>query len=299
MHEKPKVIAILGPTASGKSALGVSLGQAFSGEVISADSRQVYRELDIGTAKITSKEMAGIPHHLIDIIDPTKQYSAYQFQSDATKCITEIQARNNVPIIVGGTFFYVDLLRGQRGTAAAPADPVLRATLEQKTLPELQAELVALDPDTYASIDTKNPRRLIRAIEVIRTIGQLPPPAIIETPYDWLVIGLSVNKETLRARYRTRATSWLQTGFLEEINQLLAAGVTTARLQEIGFEYTLGLSLLKQEITEIEFIDRFEQKNWQYAKRQLTWLKRDQEIHWCKPEEIDHITKIVTAFLHN
>ena len=299
MQKKPKVIAVLGPTASGKTALGISLAHTFSGEVISADSRQVYRGLDIGTAKITQGEMAGIPHHLIDIIAPTKQYDAYQFQTDSTKCITEIHTRGNLPIIVGGTFFYIDLLRGRQGTAAAPADPNLRAKLEENTLPELIAALTELDPTVLATIDQQNPRRLIRAIEVLSTLGSRGSAHKTPSPYDWLVIGLTVDKETLRARYRARATAWLIQGFLAEIKRLLESGITPARLQEIGFEYTLGLDLLKKRITEAEFIDRFEQKNWQYAKRQQTWLKRDEEIKWFMPEETKQIKETVEQFLHN
>lgn len=299
MGKKPKVIVVLGPTASGKTALGVSLAKALSGEVISADSRQVYQGLDIGTAKITLAEMNGVPHHLIDIISPADQYDAYQFKTDATKCVTEIHTRGKLPIIVGGTFFYVDLLRGRQGTATAPADPNLRAKLEEKTLPELIAVLAELDPTVLATIDQQNPRRLIRAIEIISTLGTRPSAQKAPSSYDWLVIGLKVDKETLRARYRARATAWLIQGFLAEIKHLLESGLTPARLQEIGFEYTLGLELLERRITETEFIDRFEQKNWQYAKRQQTWLKRDEEIKWFIPEETKQIKETVEQFLHN
>jgi tRNA dimethylallyltransferase len=299
IQKKPKVIAVLGPTASGKTALGIFLAKAFSGEVISADSRQVYQGLDIGTAKVTKEEMSGVPHHLIDIIAPTKQYDAYQFQTDATKSVTEIHTRGNVPIIVGGTFFYVDLLRGRQGTAAAPADPALRARLEEKTPPELVAMLDALDPNVLTTIDQQNPRRLIRAIEVISTLGTRPSAQKAPASYDWLVIGLKVDKETLRTRYRARAMAWLSQGFLAEIENLLESGITPARLQEIGFEYTLGLDLLERRISETEFIDRFEQKNWQYAKRQQTWLKRDEEIKWFIPEETKQIKEAVAQFLHN
>ena len=149
------------------------------------------------------------------------------------------------------------------------------------------------------TLEIENPRRLMRAIEILEALGHIPKPTVVESPYDWLIIGLSIEKEELRSRYRTRAISWLEVGFLDEISTLLKKGVSEARLQEIGFEYTLGLSLLKGEITEAEFIDRFEQKNWQYAKRQLLWLKRDSDIKWFKPEQRTDIFTTVESFLHN
>ncbi len=299
MEKKPKIIAILGATASGKSALGVALTQEFSGEIVSADSRQVYRGLDIGTAKITPLEMAGVTHHLIDVADLSRHYTAFDFQMEAIATLSDISTRGHLPIVVGGTFFYTDLLRGRTGTAKVVADADLRQELGQKTLPELVDLLSELDPDSLATIDTLNPRRLIRAIEVVKTLGTRPKAEKLDSPYDWLVIGLSVDKTTLRTRYRARATNWLANGFLAEVEGLLRQGIDLARLQEIGFEYTLGLDLLKHRITEAEFIDRFEQKNWQYAKRQLTWLKRDETICWFKPEATAEIFASVRQFLHN
>ncbi|MEZ4195268.1 MAG: tRNA (adenosine(37)-N6)-dimethylallyltransferase MiaA [Candidatus Paceibacterota bacterium] len=296
---KPKIVAIVGATASGKTSLSIDLAKEFSGEIISADSRQVYKELDIGTAKVTQEEMSGVPHHLIDVVNVDTVFTAHDFKTLANQAITDIQSRNKLPIIVGGTFFYLDQLRGTSGVADVEPNPELRAELEQLSLEELRTRVATFDRTLLETLEIENPRRLMRAIEILEALGHIPKPTVVESPYDWLIIGLSVEKEELRSRYRTRATSWLEVGFLDEISTLLKKGVSEARLQEIGFEYTLGLSLLKGEITETEFIDKFEQKNWQYAKRQLLWLKRDSDIKWFKPEQRTDIFTTVESFLHN
>jgi tRNA dimethylallyltransferase len=226
-------------------------------------------------------------------------YTAHDFKIDATNAIEAVTERNHLPIIVGGTFFYLDTLRGRTGGAPVPPNPELRLTLEAKTLPELQALLESQDSQTAATIDTQNPRRLIRALEILAALGHIPETRVTDSPYDWLIIGLLAEKTTLRARYRERALTWLQQGFLAEISGLLEAGTSRKRLQEFGFEYTLGLALLEQEISEAEFIDRFEQKNWQYAKRQLTWLKRDEEVTWFDPANQSGIQAAVESFLAN
>ena len=297
--KKPKIIAIVGATASGKTAFSLALAKEFSGEIISADSRQIYRGLDIGTAKITTEEMGGVPHHLIDIVDVKESFSAHDFSTLATSTITDIIKRANLPIIVGGTFFYLDQLRGISGKAPVPPNPKLRTELEALTLDELEGRLEAIDPTLLLKVDTKNPRRLVRALEILETLGHIPKADRIDSPYDWLVIGLQVDKETLRERYRARAKEWLKIGFLAEIKGLISNGVTSERLTEIGFEYTLGLALLNKETTEAEFIDRFEQKNWQYAKRQLTWLKRDQTILWFGSGQQTEILDTITQFLRD
>jgi tRNA dimethylallyltransferase len=243
--------------------------------------------------------MSGIPHHLIDIIDVAESFSAHDFSTLATTAITNITKQAKLPIVVGGTFFYLDQLRGSSGKAPVPPNPKLRAKLEALTLPELKSRLEAFDPALLMKIDTANPRRIMRALEILETLGHIPKPEQIDNPYNWLVIGLQVDKETLRERYRQRAREWLKTGFLDEIKGLLAKDVSEKRLAEIGFEYTLGLALLNKEITEAEFVERFEQKNWQYAKRQLTWLKRDEEIKWYKPEATTEIAITVERFLNN
>lgn len=297
--KKPKIIAIVGPTASGKTSLSIALAKQFSGEIISADSRQIYRGLDIGTAKVTAEEMAGIPHHLLDRVDVNDTYTAHDFVKDAKEVIEVIVEENNLPIIVGGTFFYLDLLRGKMGAAPVSPDKALRDELEKLSLPELVDRLVKLDPEESKKVDLSNPRRIIRAIEIITSLGHIPEPEIIGSDYDWLIIGLRVEKEILRLRYQDRSRTWLKNGFLEEVAGLLDKKVPEKKLAELGFEYTLGLKLLNKEISEKEFVTQFEQKNWQYAKRQMTWLKRDEEIDWFKPAETEKISALVQSFLAN
>lgn len=296
---KPKIIAIVGPTAAGKTSLSIDIAKHVDGEVISADSRQVYRGMDIGTSKVTEEEMDGIPHHLLDVVDPMDIYTAADFVRDAKNAIEQIQSKEKTPIMAGGTFFYLDLLRGKMQAAPVEPDRALRESLEQYSNEELLELLEAKDPRRATSIDPHNRRRIIRSLEIIETLGAVPPVTIVESDHDWLLLGITREKEDLRERYRARATQWLEQGFKEEVQQLLELGVTRERFQEIGFEYTLMLQLLDSELTEAEFIDRFEEKNWQYAKRQLTWLRKDDSVVWIKPGETDLALEKVDQFLQD
>jgi tRNA dimethylallyltransferase len=296
---KPKIIAIVGPTASGKTALSLALAKRFHGEIISVDSRQVYRGLDIGTAKATLEERAAVPHHLIDVADINTIFTAHDFAEQATAAITDIVDRAHTPIVVGGTFFYLDQLRGTAGKAPVPPNLILRAELATLTLEELTARVAAHDPSLLATIDTTNPRRLMRAIEILEALGYIPVVEPVESPYTWLTIGLKVDKEVLRARYTERAKAWLAAGFLNEIQNLLENKVTRDRLGEIGFEYRLGLELLDGSIDEATFTQRFVEKNWQYAKRQYLWLKRDKTVVWLDSTQPAEIFSTVERFLQD
>jgi tRNA dimethylallyltransferase len=297
---KPKIIVIVGPTGSGKTSLSLLLAQQFSGEVINADSRQVYKGLDIGTEKITQDEMDIVPHHLIDIVDVKDVYTAADFKKDAEKAIAEITARGNLPIIAGGTFFYIDTLLGKMGAAPVPPNPELRAVLETRSTEELFAELTKKDVRRAESIDPHNRRRLIRALEIIDTLASVPIATIpIDCPYDALIIGLDVDPVELRRKLRARAEQALSKGLIEETKNLLAQGVSKDRLLEIGHEYRLVLAYLDREITEDELIQKCEEKNWQYAKRQKMWLKRDNTIEWFLPEDTTAILSRVTKFLNS
>ena len=296
---KPKIIAIVGPTASGKTSLSIEIAKQFGGEVISADSRQIYRGMDIGTAKVTPEEMAGVPHHLIDIVAPNDTYTATDFKKDATDAILEIQSRGHLPIIAGGTFFYRDILRGKM--EAAPVEPnlALREKLETLSTEALFEMLTQRDPVRAEAIDQHNRRRLIRSLEIIDSLGSVPVVTTSESPYDWLMIGLQVDKETILKNYSRRLSDWLESGFLEEVTFLLRAGVSRERFKEIGYEYTLALDFIDKKISEDEFKQRFIEKNWQFAKRQIMWLKQDQEIEWFTPESRPDIFKCVDKFLSN
>ena len=297
MTHKPKVIVVVGPTASGKTSLSVALAQQFNGEVISADSRQVYKGLDIGTAKATEAEMAGVPHHLIDVVDIDTTYSVTNFKVDANVAVTRILNRDKLPIIAGGTFFYVDALLGKSPISEVPPNEELRAELEKKYKQDLYKALEKLDPRRAAEIDPDNKRRLIRALEIVSAIGAVPKKEPGASPYDVLTIGIKTGKEELRERFKNRAQEWLENGFKEEVEKLLADGVTRERLQEIGFEYMLMLQFINGELDREAFIQKFIEKNWQYAKRQLMWLKRDKTIMWFSLKETKSIFEMAKVSL--
>lgn len=294
---KPKIIVIVGPTASGKSGLAIALAKKYQGEIISADSRQIYKKLDIGTAKVTKEEMQGVRHHLIDILDIDETYSAEQFKKDADKLISKIIHRGNTPIIVGGTFFYIDTLLRRVTTPKVPPNPKLREKLEKCTVEQLYEKLLEADSERAESIDKSNKRRLVRALEIVDALGHVPKNTNIRSPYTALILGITTSKDDLRTLMHSRGLLWLKNGFEEETKRLLASGISRKRLVEIGFEYQLCLDLIDAKLAPDAFPTAFEQKNWQYAKRQLTWLKRDKSIVWVYRSEKREINLLVEQFL--
>ena len=277
------ILCIAGPTASGKSARAVEEAFARGGEVISVDSRQVYRGLDIGTEKITREEMRGVPHHLIDVREPSGSYSAGDFARDATRLIGEITARGKLPILVGGTHFYFDaLLRGL--PPSARADEALRAAVGELPTEELTARVRAADPRRAAQLDPRNRRRLIRALEIIGSLGAVPPRADAEGALlqldsarkgtfraEWII--LDPPREELRAKIDARLEAALKRGLVEEVRRVRAlAG--DERLNELGLEYRIVGQYLRGERTEGSLLPALSAKLWQYARRQKAWLAK-------------------------
>ncbi len=295
---KPKIVTVVGPTASGKTSLSVALAKQFNGEVISADSRQVYRGLDLGSGKVTKAEKDGIPHHLLDVADPMDVYTAADFTRDASAAILDIQNRGRLAIIAGGTFFYIDALIGRMSTPAVPPNPALRSELEIKSLDELFALLEQLDPARAATIDHANPRRLVRAIEIATALGSVPPPVQTE-PYDVLTLGIQIDQDSLHHNIHVRLNERLEAGMLAEVEQLLAAGVTHERLEALGLEYRYLSRFLRGDMTYDAAIAELEIKTRQFAKRQLTWLKRDTSIVWVEKGNLITFTKYVKNFLEH
>lgn len=277
---KPKILVIVGPTASGKTGLSIELAKQFNGEVISADSRQVYRGMDIGSAKVTKEEMQGVPHHLLDVADPKETYNASDFKRDAQIAIEDILSRGKLPIICGGTFFYVDALLGRVSLPEVEPDEELRTELEEKSATELLKILTELDPNRASTVEAENPRRLIRAIEVAKKLGYVPEPKETESPYNTFTIGLTVNMENHADTLRKRLLERLNIGMIEEVKSLLANGVTHERLEKFGLEYRYASRYLRGEVDFETMVNEIVVKSRQFAKRQLTWLKRDQTIHW-------------------
>ncbi|MEX0930821.1 MAG: tRNA (adenosine(37)-N6)-dimethylallyltransferase MiaA [Candidatus Paceibacterota bacterium] len=293
-HAKTKIIVIVGPTGSGKTALAIKIATKFKGEIISADSRQVYRNLDIGTEKVTHEEMAGIQHHLIDITDIQTVYTASDFKKDAEKIITHITKNNKLPIIAGGTFFYIDTLLKNIPTADIPPDPELREQLEMLPTEKLFIALQELDPKRAMDIDPHNRRRVIRALEVIEAIGQVPSrsDSDLNNLYDVLCIGIEIDREVLRTRLKMRAEHAVERGLVEETKSVLATGVSKERLTEIGHEYAVVLEYLDGKFGDAELLQKLEEKNWQYAKRQWTWLKKMENVNWFQNDDPAIITAI-------
>lgn len=278
--KKPKAVAIVGPTASGKTALSIIIATHFSGEVISADSRQVYLGLDIGSAKVTHEEMVGIPHHLIDIANPETVYTGADFKRDGETALADITKRGKLPIVAGGTFFYLELLKGTMHSAPVAPNPALRTILEQKTTTELFTVLQAKDPRRAEVVDADNPRRLIRALEVVAALGAVPEVTISELDYNWLTIGIDVPSEIINERIHTRIIERLKVGMIEEVEELHQNGLTWDRLEAIGLEYRYVALYLQNKLTKDEMIAQLTNKTRQFAKRQRVWLKRDPNIIW-------------------
>jgi tRNA dimethylallyltransferase len=291
-----KVIVVVGPTSSGKSALGVRLAKKFVGEIISADSRQVYRGLDIGTGKITRREMEGIPHHLLDVAHPSLSYSAGRFQKDAEKCVRYIVHKGKVPIIVGGTGFYIDALVRGYSLPEAPADFKLRTRLGKKTPEALFKMLEKLDPARAKTIERKNKRRLIRAIEIAKSADRTPPLKT-EKKYDAFFIGLYLPKETLRKKINVRVDARMRDGMIAEAKRLRRGGLSLRRMRQLGLDYRFLADYLDEKISKPELIQKIKTANWQYARRQITWFKRHKDIHWYTPSQYSAIEKQIKKFL--
>ena len=291
---KPKVIAVVGPTASGKSSLGIFLAQKLHGEVISADSRQVYKRLDIGTGKVTKKEMAGIKHHLLDVASPKKQFTVDDFVHLAEKAYCSILQNTAIPIVVGGTGLYVDMLLGRMSYPNVPPNPTLRVRLEKKSVAQLFTQLKKLDPRRASNIEPNHKRRLIRAIEIAKAIGN-SPVGEPEQKYEVLWIGLSPAEAVLKKNIRVRLKSRIKAGMVAEAKRLHASGLSYKRMEELGLEYRYLAKLLKKEMTPAQFEVELERAIWQYAKRQSRWFKRNKDIRWVQNKT--HALRLAKAFL--
>lgn len=298
MSEKNKIIVILGPTASGKSDVAVSLAKKFKGEVISADSRQVYKGLDIGTGKITKKEMKGIPHYLLDVAFPKKRFTASEFKNFSEKAIVKIIKNKKVPIICGGTGFYIDALLGEKQIPKVPPNPELRKKLEKKSAEEFFKVLKKLDPERAKNIDAKNPRRLIRAIEICKVLRKVPKFELRSMNYEVCKIGIKIPDEELKKRINKRIDKWFRQGLIKEVRNLHKKGLSWKRMSELGLEYKIVSNFLRSPLRSkvskapfdtLQLKKEMAEKTWQYAKRQKTWFKKDKNIVWFTLNEVEGI----------
>ncbi len=275
-----KLVVVLGPTASGKSDLGIKLSKKFNGEIISADSRQVYKKMDVGTGKVTKKEQRLAKHHLLDVIDPREVFTVSDFKKLGQKTITNIVSRGKLPIVVGGTGFYIDALVKGFVIPEVPTNKKLRTKLEKKTAENLYKELKKLDPKRARSIDSKNKRRLVRALEIIKITGKPVPKLSSSAQYQTLWIGLK--PEDLEKRIKLRLDKRLNQGMIKEVEGLLKAGVSKKRLYDFGLEYRWISEYPSGKISYDEMKNGLYKAIVKYSKRQMTWFKRNKEIHWVK-----------------
>lgn len=278
---KKPLIVILGPTASGKSDLAIKLAKKFNGEIVSADSRQIYQEMDIGTAKPTKKQMANIPHFLIDIIKPNQEFTLAQYKKLAIKAIKDIQKRGKLPFVVGGTGLYIQAVVDNLIIPQVKPNKKLRKKLEKLTNQELFKQVKKLDPLTAVAIDPHNKRRLIRALEVcLITKKPFSEQRKKGQPlFDVCQIGLKLPKEILNKKIDQRVEKMIQAGLIDE-NKKLAQEYSFDLPAMSGIGYQEIAQYLQNKINLQQVKELIKQHTHQYARRQLTWFKRDQRIIW-------------------
>jgi tRNA dimethylallyltransferase len=296
----PKLVVVLGPTASGKSALGIALAQRFDGEIVSADSRQVYRGLDLGTAKVTPEERALVPHHLLDVVDPRQVYTVAQYQRDAIIAINAILERVHQPFLVGGSPHYIQAVVDNLEIPHIAPQPELRAQLESHPLAELLAQLEELDPQSVSTIDRNNPRRVIRALEVCLVSGRpfSQQRRLAEPLYCSLLLGIEWPREVLYQRIDARVDERIRQGMVLEVQRLLNEGVSHERLEALGLEYRYISRLLRGEFkSEDEMVRKLKYAIHDFTRRQLTWFRRNKRIVWVQGGDVELAAGAVQGFL--
>ena len=307
-NTKNKLVVILGPTASGKTDLAIKLALRLrsgrnnfgikGAEIISADSRQVYKGMDIGSGKISKKEMAGVPHYLLSVANPKTRFSVSQYQKLAIKAIKNIQKRGKIPFLVGGTGFYIQSIVDGVVVPEVKPDWKLRNKLEKKSNEELYKMLLSKDPERAKTIDKNNPRRLVRALEIVIKTGK-PIPQISHKPRksesNILQIGVAKTPEELKPLIHKRLIKRLKNdAMINEVKKLRKI-LSWKRLEEFGLEYRAVAQYLQDKISYQEMINQIQKESEQYVKRQITWFKRDKRIVWIK--KIGQADKLVTDFL--
>lgn len=298
---KPFVLAVAGPTASGKTGLGIALAKEYGGEVISADSMQIYKGMDIASAKPTKEEMDGVPHHLIDFLDRDVVFSAADYVKLAKEKIEEVLSRGKLPIIVGGTGLYIDSLLNNVRFSEGGSDEAYREELyafaEEHGNEALHEKLAMADPEAASNIHPNNLVRVVRALEVLHVTGktftELKAESLLEeSPYDSLIIGLDYeDRQTLYDRINLRVDEMVKTGLVEEARNLWQESGMRTSANAIGFKELIPY--FDGNMTLDECIDKIKQETRRYAKRQLTWFRKNKRIKWIILGEIDKKTEIL------
>jgi len=304
MSKKPSVIVIVGPTASGKTDLSIRLAKELNGEIVSADSMQIYKKMTIGTAKPTKEEMQGIPHHMIDIVEPTENFNVAMYKEMAEQKIEEILARGKTPIVVGGTGLYVDTLVNGIEFSNMDKDPdycqMLEKQVEINGVDWLHEELRKVDSEAAESIEKNNIRRVIRALEIYKVTGktktQLDKESRKETKYNYQIFGMLWNREELYERINLRVDIMFETGLLEEVKELLNTdGFSKTALQGLGYKEVV--EYLEEKVSYEEMVEKIKMETRRYAKRQMTWFKRNDKIIWLDAKNKEMLLEEVLNYL--
>lgn len=296
---KPKVIVIVGPTASGKTSASIELAKKINGEIISADSMQIYKDMNIGTAKPTLEEMSGVKHYMFDVVAPNETYNVTKYVEEALKRIKEILEKGKVPIIVGGTGLYISTLINGIEFSVVNEDTNYRDQMtklaQEKGNRYLHEMLEKIDPDAAENIEVNNVRRVIRALEIYKTTGktktQLDKESKKEVPYEYMVYGIETDREELYNRINTRVDKMLEQGLIDEVRDLLERyNFSSTAIQGLGYkevkEYIDGI------MTYDEMVEKLKMETRRYAKRQMTWFRREKQITWCALNDI--VNKILS-----
>lgn len=297
-----KIIIIAGPTSVGKTALSIEVAKKYNGEVVSADSIQIYKGLDIGSAKVTKEEADGIVHHLIDIVSPESEYSAGDYAKDAEKAISEIAKKGKIPIVVGGTGMYITSLLFEPGVTCGK-DEKYRKELEELGekygSPYLHKMLEKVDPESAKLIHENHQTRIIRALEIFHVSGKKKSEqkSSVLPKYDYLLFGLTADREILYDRINKRVDKMLDSGLLSEVQGLINSGITDKNqcMQGIGYKETYNY--LTGKTNKEEFITKLKQASRNYAKRQITYFKKVPGIVWKTYQEKDQIFEMIDSFL--
>ena len=307
MEKRPLVI-LTGPTAVGKTALSVAFAKAINGEIISADSMQVYRHMDIGSAKVTKEEMEGVPHHLIDVLEPAEEFNVVLFQKMARQAAEEIESRGHIPILVGGTGFYIQALLYNIDFAENDEDRRLRRSLEEIAKEQgasaLYEKLRAVDPESCEIIHANNVKRVIRAIEFYDKTGKKISAHNREqrqniSPYRFAYFVLNDDREKIYRQIDQRVDLMMERGLVEEVRALRAMGCSRGMVSMQGLGYKEILSYLEGEISQEEAVYLIKRDTRHFAKRQLTWFKREKEVTWIEKNVFDYSSQNMLAFMQD
>jgi tRNA dimethylallyltransferase len=287
--EKIKIIVVLGPTAVGKSDFAVKIAKKYNGEIISADSRQVFLGADILSGKITEKEKKGVPHYCLDVATFGKEYSVTKWKKEAEKAIKKIVKEKKIPIICGGTGMYIDALVNNQVFPKVKPNLKRRKELSLKNKEELFSLLLKLDKTRAENIDKNNPHRLMRSIEIAESLGFVPVIEKKESPFEFLFIGLNLPKEELQNRIKIRLEKRMKKGMMNDLKKLYSSGLSYEKIEKYGLEFKWLSRLAKKEIGREEALEKLYFDIIHYAKRQLTWFKRNKDIVWISPFDTEKV----------